>query len=224
MKLLLIANKLRYFSICMKRLICILYLGFWACINTFAQEYISETNNLYIKNNTAMREILDSISVQMIKLKDLDYTETQIKSKWFGNIPATIDDIKKTEDRLKIILPQDYKDFLLTTNGFHAFSQIDPGFCSIDKVDFLKNIDPDLIRIWNQHGNVEIGKLLEKSIIIAGINEEQSFLIIPPDSDNDKCLYWKFAAWIPGEERFDDLMHYFSDALNFLKNEIPDDK
>ncbi len=86
----------------------------------------------------------------MIRLKDFDYSETQINSKWLGTKPATLYDIKKTEDRLKNILPQDYKDFLLTTNGFHAFSHIDPGFCSIDKIDFLKNIDPELFDIWNQ--------------------------------------------------------------------------
>jgi hypothetical protein len=59
----------------------------------------------------------------------------------------------------------------------------------------------------------------QRVIIIGGIKEEQSFLLIPPDSANSKWKYWKFASWIPGEEPYVDLNDYFNRALDFMKEQ-----
>jgi len=167
-----------------------------------------------------MREILESISNLMIELDDSDYSDDQIKSKWLGNKPATTEDIKGTEERLKIDLPQDYKDFLMISNGFHAFSPEEPTFLPFDRIDYLKNIDPDLIKIWFETGNEATAEALEKSIIVAGVTEDQSFLIIPPENESDNWSYWKFASWIPGEEPYDNFFHYLNDVQEFLNDEI----
>ncbi|WP_120275255.1 SMI1/KNR4 family protein [Mangrovibacterium diazotrophicum] len=166
-----------------------------------------------------MKMTLNSIAEQMLRLAEFEYSESQIKLKWFGNEPATLNIIEENEKRLEIKLPEDYKDFLLIANGFHAFNTVEPTFHPVNKIDYLKNIDPELIKIWKQTGNVEIGEILEQSIIIAGIGEEQLFLIIPPDSKNTNWRYWKFASWIPGEEPYNDLNQYFNEVLDFMKNE-----
>ena len=126
--------------------------------------------------------------------------------------------MKLTEERLKIHLPQDYKDFMKIANGFHAFSNVEPTFHPLDRIDYLIKIDPELISIWKDHGNRDVGEVLENSIIIAGISEEQYFLIIPPDSNNKTWRYWKFASWIPGQEPYKDMIEYFNAVLNFMKN------
>ncbi len=207
----------------MKHEIIILTFGLFSCVTNTADkntiQYSSNLKDYQQKDNFKMREILDSISIQMLRIKDYYYSEKQIASKWIGTNPATIEEIKKTEDRLNINLPQDYRDFILTSNGFHAFSTVHPTFHPIDKIDYLKNIDPELIAIWKQ-GMDDVGRILEKSIIIAGIKEEQSFLLIPPDLENDKWRYWEFASWIPGEVTYDNLTQYFKETLDFLKNKI----
>jgi hypothetical protein len=75
-----------------------------------------------------MKTTLTSIVEQMIRLTDFEYSKDQIKSRWFGNEPANMNMIKEKEKILGIELPEDYKNFLLITNGFHAFSNIDPQF------------------------------------------------------------------------------------------------
>ena len=76
-----------------------------------------------------------------------------------------------------------------------------------------------MIKIWKLTGNVETGELLKGSIVIAGIGEEQFFLLLPPDLQNTSWRYWKFASWIPGENPYTNMNHYFSEVLKFMKNE-----
>jgi cell wall assembly regulator SMI1 len=181
---------------------------------------LDEFTNFKLKKNDMkdMEITLKSISEQMLRLADFEYLEDQVKSKWFGNEPASINKIEENEKRLEIELPEDYKNFLLIANGFHAFNTVEPTFHSVNKIDYLKNIDPELINIWNQTGNVEVGEILERAVIIAGNGEEQLFLLIPPDSKNTNWRYWKFASWIPGEEPYDDLEKYFNEVLDFMKD------
>lgn len=163
-----------------------------------------------------MKTILEAISLEMIRLDEFHYPEEQLQSKWFGNEPATTDAIQQTEERLQVTLPEDYKEFLAIANGFHAFSDIEPTFHTVAYIDYLKNKDAELIQIWKETGNEDIAHVLTQSILIAGFEEEQQFLIIPPSEENKHWRYWKFASWFPGEEPFDNLEDYFENALEFL--------
>ena len=164
-----------------------------------------------------MRELLNSISIEMIRVKDFEYKQDQINSKWFGNEPTTLDIIEQAENRLQVNFPQDYKEFLMVANGFHAFSTVEPTFLPINKIDYLNNIDSESIEGWKQAGFMDIAKSLERSILVAGVKEEQSFLLIPPNSKSGDWKYWKYANWIPGEEEYTDLREYLRDTLDFLK-------
>lgn len=113
-----------------------------------------------------------------------------------------------------------FQEFLLISNEFAAPNDIEPTFLPIERVDYLKNIDNELIEIWTKDGIPTIGEELEKSIIIGGINEEQYFLIIPPNSKNLKWRYWKFASWIPGEEEYKSLYNYFEEVSDFLNQQM----
>jgi len=61
-----------------------------------------------------------------------------------------------------------------------------------------------------------IGIEIWESILIGGINQEQYFLLIPPNLTNEKWKYWKFANWHPGEEEHLNLESYFTEVLNFM--------
>jgi len=118
------------------------------------------------------------------------------------------------------MLPTDYKEFLLITNGFTTPNEnVDPSFSKISDVAFLKDVDPQLIEIWSEQIELlDIGIKLARSIVIGGLTEEQYFLLIPPVIENTDWEYWKFASWILGEYPYEGLENYFINVLDFLKS------
>lgn len=167
-----------------------------------------------------MKNLLYQISELALKPKDIEFSKRQVDNQWLGEEATSEFGISEVENRLKVQFPGDYKEFLLISNGFAAPNDIEPTFLPIESVDYLKNIDNELIGIWTRDGIPTIGEELEKSILIGGINEEQYFLIIPPDSKNLKWRYWKFASWIPGEEEYKSLYNYFEEVSDFLNQQM----
>lgn len=166
-----------------------------------------------------MKKILTDLFQKSLTTKDNNYfTPEQIKNNWIGNPPATKKEIEETELRLGIELPIDYKEFLLIANGYPTYNDaVEPSFEKITQIQYLKDFYPDIIDIWRDTGNEDISKELAKSIIIAGKQEEQWFLLIPPTDKNDNWKYWKFASWIPGEIEYKNLTEYFLDTINGIE-------
>jgi hypothetical protein len=165
-----------------------------------------------------MQKVLKRISELAIKSGDTQYSKEQIESNWLGNYPANVEDIEYAGKKLGITFPQDYKDFLLLTNGFAAtINHNEPRFEALENVDYLVNIDSFMVETWNQKGLEDIGKELSRSILIGGVEEEQYFLIIPPESLNDHWKYWEFASWLPGEYPFKNLLAYFTSVLEKME-------
>lgn len=165
-----------------------------------------------------MKELLKEISALAIKLNRATLTDKQNELGWLGNNPASLEEIKLAESRLGIGLPYDYTSFLLLTNGFFTPNDsTEPTFETVSKIDYLKNIDTYLLEIWNEGILMDIGEQLNKAIVIGGLNDEQYFFLIPPDVANSAWQYWKFANWIPGEQRFERLETYFASVLDFMK-------
>lgn len=122
-----------------------------------------------------MKETLKDISSLTTPECSYSYvTEEKIKAGWIGNPPAIAGDIKLTEDRLGVVFPDSYKNFLLITNGFPAPIDIEPEFEPVDKIDYIKNIDPDLVTLWDGTDSEECIDL-PRSILIAGNGQEQHF-------------------------------------------------
>lgn len=157
-----------------------------------------------------MKELLTIISEKAIKYEDFNFTSEQIENNWLGTIPATEKQVSETENKLGIKLPKDYIEFIRITNGFSAPNDIEPSFENISNIDFLKNIEPFASEAYSYLPE------LKNAILIAGIEEEQYFLLIPPESGNEEWKYWKFANWYPGEHPFENLKDYFEDVLQFI--------
>ena len=166
-----------------------------------------------------MKEQLKEISRTSIIRGDFEFPESLVQGNWLGYEPATDEQIVDVEKRLGLILPDDYKTFLKLCNGFHAPNGVEPSFLSTDKIDYLEKLDPDLTRIWTETGNMETGNELRRSILVAGLYEEQYFLLIPPGNKLG-WRYWKFASWIPGEQEYDDLVSYWKDVLEFNREQV----
>lgn len=133
------------------------------------------------------------------------------------NAPANDDEISTLETRLNINLPEDYKSFLKTTNGMNSPIETEPSFLDTMKVAFLKDVEADLIEIWRETGNTSVADALHRSILVGGLDEEQMFLLIPPNEFLKHWQYWKFANWIPGEEAYEDLVDYFQNVIMCLE-------
>jgi len=165
-----------------------------------------------------MDSILKQISKLAIQSNGGAFNDEQKTLEWLGNASISVGEINALESRLGIELPDDYKKFLLITNGFFTpCDSTEPTFENAEKVDFFKNIDPLLLSIWNEGVLVDIGQQLTRAIVIAGINDEQYFLLIPPNGSNSEWKYWKFAHWIPGEAPYQNLEEYFQNVLDFMK-------
>jgi hypothetical protein len=158
-------------------------------------------------------DVLFSKSVQLEE--DNSYTEEQRKLKWIGNPPATEQDINAAELRLKVKLPEDYKDFLKIANGYSSCAgSVEPGFTEVQQIDYLNKLDPDTVNAWSMYED-ELSIKLKRSILIGGKGEEQFFLLIPPVK-NEKWEYWMFANWLPGKREHPSLKEYFLDVIEFI--------
>ncbi|WP_233098813.1 SMI1/KNR4 family protein [Aureibaculum flavum] len=135
-----------------------------------------------------MKKILTDLFQKSLTTKDNNYfTSEQIKNNWIGNLPATEREIKEIESKLGVELPIDYKNFLLISNGYPTYNDaVEPSFEKISQIQYLKDLYPEIIEIWRNTGNEDVSKELAKSIIIAGKQEEQWFLLIPPTDKNEK--------------------------------------
>ena len=172
-----------------------------------------------------MRELINELFEKAVKFRDNNnFSDTQIKTGWIGNDPATTKEIEKAELKLNVKLPQDYKDFLSVSNGFPTWNDaVEPSFNKIQEINYLKEIYPDEIKIWKEFGAAELGSNLEESIIVGGIGEEQWFLLIPPNNKTGEWKYWKFANWIPGEQEFRNLESYFKNIISFMNEALKEE-
>lgn len=216
--------RLRFNKMKIVKVILPISLFFVSCGSPTIDTKRNETENEYKSQKTDtelhMKDVLSKLSKAAIDLGDYPFEKDS--ACWIGYNPATDEEIKKTESRLGVNFPSDFKEFMKISNGFPATSSIEPSFLSLSKIDYTKNIDPFLIKLWTDKSVVptELAEKYERSITIGGINEEQMFMLIPPANSNDDWEYWKFANWIPGEEPYPSLKDYFLNVIEFCKEEI----
>jgi hypothetical protein len=153
------------------------------------------------------------------KYKDIDYGNAVVKARWLGYPPANPNLIRETEQRLGIRLPEDYKAFLLTSNGFRATGSTDVTFLPVERIGWLRDLDSDMVNILGSPMDKDDSAraaAFRRSILIAGLNEEQQFLLIPPGGADKEWKYWFFASWLPGERAYPSLRFYLEYELQFM--------
>jgi hypothetical protein len=189
------------------------------------KEIIEALSNRMLSGRTLVykklswKQLLDKISKTAIKQKTIDFSEDIIAKKSLSKSPVTKEEISIAENRLNIVLPDDYKKFLLTSNGFGCFSYTGVTLASIDKVDFLTQVDEQLVDIWANSMNeidTTFADKLKSSIIIGGHEEEQQLLLIPLQNKNWEC--WHFSSWRPGEVVYESFRFYMEGELQSLED------
>ena len=111
---------------------------------SFSCQKKSNETRMNISNSmkeTKQYTILKEVSVTSIGLAKDDFNEFEKKSQWLGYSPATDFQIKELETKLGLNLPDDYKEFLVLSNGFKATSSVEPHFMNTSQVNFLQILD-----------------------------------------------------------------------------------
>lgn len=160
-----------------------------------------------------MNDLLLKIAQSSVLLNDFGLTKEELATFSFLKDPASSTAIEETEKRLNVRLPYDYMEILKISNGFEAANSVEPSFLPVEKIDYLHQLMPDLIEAYDLDEMQDTADGLKRAILIAGIDEDQHFLLIPPKEKDGKYEYWKFANWIPGEEKYEDLEDYLKSIL-----------
>ena len=181
-------------------------------IESETKEIIETLSNRMLKGRTLVyknlswKRLLDKMSKIAIKQKTTDFSKEILAKKTLSKPSATDAEISATEKRLNLVLPDDYKQFLLTSNGFESFSSTGVTLAPIDQVDFLEKVDEELVDIWADNMDefdTTFGAKLRSSLIIGGLQEEQQLLLIPKQDGNWEC--WHFSSWRPGEVVYEEV-------------------
>jgi hypothetical protein len=166
-----------------------------------------------------LKTLLQRLSDSAINKKDIDFDDTVRQSKWLGYAPATAARIRAAEKRLGIKLPEDYKAFLLVTNGFRATGNTDINFLPVERIGWLRDLDSEAVAIVGNavdENDSAHAAGYTRSIIIGGLKEEQQFLLVPPGGKDKEWQYWFSAFWLPGEKAYPSLRFYLEYELQFM--------
>lgn len=149
----------------------------------------------------------------IVQLPDLEYPDTAspevITSGWLGYAGASEEQIAAAEKRLGMQLPPDYASFLRATNGWRVLYQFIPGLWSVEKIDWLRTTDADLVGIWSAPDMKAIdiyeSKHIESTLRISDqeYGGTQILLLNPgvitPDGEWEA---WSMAHWHPGANTY----------------------
>lgn len=169
--------------------------------------------------NRTMKSVLQEISQKTFS--GVLFSPEQLQSKWLGDKPATAAQVKQLEKNLGVSLPQDYIDFITTTNGFiTSLNGIkEPTFLKIEQVDYLINIDEPFVSMWKPDPYDNYAKAYSHAIMVAGSTTDVMFLLIPPGVISEKWEYWRYSdqnLHMDADE-FDSLEQYFSTVAYSLR-------
>ena len=144
-----------------------------------------------------------------------------IEKEWIGYEPATEEQITEAETRLGMNLPSSYREFLKTSNGWRVCNPYMDEVFSVDKIDFTRHTDPDLVALWeNDRAGAEVASVSDMShtIQISAWTDMAVLLLNPQKTTSEgEWEAWFYTDNIPGAEVFPsfwDLMQDLDGGFN----------
>lgn len=178
-----------------------------------------------VYGDLSWKELLFKISHASIALNEGEHDEAVRHSGWIGFEGATTDAIALAEKRLGVTLPEDYKLFLQTTNGFRSFPLNNPSLLPVDQIDFIGNIvDAGTFRSlldWpgDENDPETFEDYVSRGIMISRYPDEQMVWLIPSIAGGTTSWQaWFFAYWVPGEQRYPGFRYYMEDQLQSIED------
>ncbi|MEO6637129.1 MAG: SMI1/KNR4 family protein [Ginsengibacter sp.] len=172
-------------------------------------------------------KLISKLSELSIKIEPKDFTAKQKKENWIGKQPSSEFTIARSEQRLGIQLPNEYREFLKASNGLSPFPYKNPELIAIEKIDYLKKSyfdlygDLDLFPcdFLTEDGQGDISKYIERAIAISLLPDEQEIWLIPPKLNNDEWECWFFASWLPGVRQYKNFRYFIEEQVQNLEGE-----
>jgi hypothetical protein len=196
--------------------------------DSFVEEAIS-TIEYRVKNGPSFvfgdldwPDLIKKLSILTMQNEPDLFTNEQKLNKWIGKHPAGHEAIKAKEEELGIVLPYDYKQFLLISNGLPKISIINPELLPVEKIRSIRDAylgNLELFEITKSYPGKEgedFGSIVESGFLISEVDESEIWLI-PPYSDNKEWECWEFSASNPGERRFTNFRYYIENQIMFFE-------
>jgi SMI1 / KNR4 family (SUKH-1) len=171
--------------------------------------------------------LLKKLSKLAVKAESTAFTADEVKTKWLGRPKTNLKAIKATEKRLNLQLPDDYKAFLLASNGFsnfasYTFSELLPieeiglykELESLELYNITKNYIDAVLYETNKEATIE--PYTERAILVSRPHEQLIWLI-PPIFPNTDWEAWRFSASNPGEMRYPSFRHLMEAQVKFFQ-------
>lgn len=191
-----------------------------------------QTNFPYIENNasfntTCQYESPTDTSSQFYPfLKNLSKmvletspypNEEQARNQWIGICPATAYDLKSAERKIDQNLPEDYKAFLLLSNGLYFDFDNLVYWNSTLQIGRFRDHHTDIIQAWRETGQTLVADKLELSIMIGFDEMKRYFLLIPPVDKQSNWEYWTFSTWDPVERVYTSMEEMLEAEMEQMK-------
>jgi hypothetical protein len=140
-------------------------------------------------------------------------TPAIVASGWLGAPGATDAQIAELETRLGATLPSSYRSFLRAANGFLQPGIIVPRLLPADEVHWLRDVDPETIKIWTDAmADVDASadpdsfeRYLPTALQVSARETVGTamYLLNPEVTTADgEWEAFFFAHWVPGVRRF----------------------
>jgi len=172
--------------------------------------------------NLEWKGLLKEISTASIGMDPEMFEKEIIDAGWIGFPGANSSDIEKAEKRLGLSLPEDYKQFVLTSNGLQSFPRCNPDLLPIGEIDYIKNVvAPDTYEGLCDFpiDGIEpesLESLLSRGIMISRYPDEQMVWLIAPRQKGGAWETWFFAYWVPGERRYPGFRYFIEHQLTSI--------
>jgi|GEM_PF-1204021 len=176
--------------------------------------------------NLDWKTLLEQISNASISLDAEMFEKDVIDAGWIGFQGAGSQNIGEAEKGLGLSLPEDYKSFLLVSNGIRSFPHCNPELAAVGEINYLKSIvDSDTYGGLcdfpiNDTVHDTLESLLSRVILISRYPDEQMVWLIAPLKEGDLWETWFFAYWVPGERRYPGFRYFMEHQLTSITKSI----
>ncbi|HFA50850.1 MAG TPA: SMI1/KNR4 family protein [Bacteroidetes bacterium] len=170
------------------------------------------------------------------------YDKGLIKNDWLGNSPALENEILKKEAELKIRLPESYRSFLKSSNGFRQISLFVGDLFPVQNIGWITEKEPQLIEILEDIPGIDDDisdkeyfvygdkqdsgryrfEYLKESLVVSGWTNGAFVLLNPKVQFGDEWEAWVYANWYPGARRYKSfkklVLDEYNSTVELLKN------
>ncbi|HEY1014543.1 MAG TPA: SMI1/KNR4 family protein [Herpetosiphonaceae bacterium] len=147
------------------------------------------------------RHLLGQISEVALRQDRARYSPAEQAGGWLGRPPCPPGELAAAEARLGLALPENYRQFLLASNGFGELWN-GPALLPAAEIGPLRQLlDPEIFEIYQDYGD-DVAGPLAASIWVSDLDGDSMVLLIPPGVAGNDWETWQFASWLLGEVRY----------------------